>query len=136
MRFSVKMILDIPYSSFTRKTIRITAEDLDSLITEAIPERASREVERLKETVWKEIGWKHVNMKFAFHDIQIEFVFDQEKRDLATVYFSRESTGELLSYSSESIIYRGTDSLGLLEEEVAKRASEAKLTGLSGSKNC
>lgn len=132
MRFSVKMIIDIPYSSFSEKTIRITADDLDSLITKAIPQRAFREIEILKETEWKRIGWKHVNLKFSFHGIQIEFVVDQEKRSVAAVYFSDLATGEVLSQSSPSIIFIDEKSLA---EEVVKRAEEAHgaLAAITGS---
>lgn len=130
MRFSVTLILDIPYACFSRKMIRITADDLDSLITKAIPRRACREVEILKETVWKRIGWKHVNMKFCFHGIQIEFVFDQEKRSAAAVYISSVTTGKMLSHSEEKLLFQ--DEKGLAEE-VAKRAAEAGLLAPSGT---
>ena len=124
MRFSVKLILDIPYSKFFVKTIRITADDMESLITKAIPKRACRELEILKKTVWEEIGWKHVNMKFCFHDIQIETVFDQEKKNVAAVYISRITTGKVLSYSSPALLSPDESALA---REITKRAAEARL---------
>ena len=125
MRYSVQYIIDIPYALFRRRTIRVQAEDLDSLIREAIPRRACRELEVIKETIWKKIGWKHVNMKFCFHNIQIEFVFDQEKKDVAAVYFSNNRTGELLSYSDPPLKYKDINDESRLAEEVAIRADEA-----------
>ena len=53
MRFSVKLVEDIPYAKFSQKTIRLTADDRDSLITEAIPRRTYKEVIRRQATVWK-----------------------------------------------------------------------------------
>ena len=48
MRYSVKMIIDIPYSSYIQKTIRLIADDPEGLITEVIPKRACRELDILK----------------------------------------------------------------------------------------
>ena len=105
MRYSVRMILDIPYATFTQKTVRITAESLEDLFAEAIPRRACREVEVLRETEWKRLGRKHINMKFCCHGIQIEFVFDQEKKNAAAVYILDDRTGEVLSRSDPPIEY-------------------------------
>ena len=127
MRYLVKLILDIPYSSFRQGTVRIEADDIDSLITEAIPRRACKELAVLQDTVWKEIGWKHVNMKFSFHGIDLEIVFDQEKRNLATVYFCSGATGEVLSHSSSPLTFTGETDEESLAEEIAKRAAEAKV---------
>ena len=65
MRYSVKMIIDIPYSSYIQKTIRLIADDPEGLITEVIPKRACRELDILKETVWKKTGWKGLQRSFT-----------------------------------------------------------------------
>ena len=118
MRYSVRMILDIPYASFTQKTVRITAESLEDLFAEAIPQRACREVEVLRGTEWKRLGWKHVNMKFCCHGIQIEFVFDQEKKNAAAVYILDDRTGEVLSRSDPPVEYYDRQDEGRLVAEV------------------
>ena len=126
MRCSVKLVEDIPYAKFSQKTIRLTADDRDSLITEAIPRRTYKEVIRLQETVWKKIGWKHVNLKYQYHGKQIEFVIDQEKKSVAAVYISVLGTHEELSCSNPAIEFTGEKSLA---DEVTKRAKEANLLG-------
>lgn len=123
MRYSVKMIIDIPYSSYIQKTIRLIADDPEGLITEVIPKRACRELDILKETVWKKTGWKHAGIKFCFHGLKIDFISDQVKTSVAAVYISRLSTGEILSASKPSFLFEGESSLA---EEVAKRAVEAQ----------
>lgn len=130
MRYSVKLIEDIPYAKFSQKTIRLTADDLDSLITEVIPKRTYKEVVRLQETVWKKIGWKHVNLKYQYRGKQIEFVIDQEKKSVAAVYISVLGTHEELSRSNPAIEFTGEKSLA---DEVAKRAKEANLLGHVGT---
>ena len=98
MRYSVKMIIDIPYSSYIQKTIRLIADDPEGLITEVIPKRACRELDILKETVWKKTGWKHAGIKFCFHGLKIDFVSESGKPLLSILIFNC-SFNSILSFS-------------------------------------
>ena len=107
MRFSVKLILDVPYGSYSQRDIRIAADDLHSLVTEAVPKRAYRELEDFRKTS----EWSHINMKFRFHDVEIEFVFDMSKRDVAAVYFCDAKTGRPFCCSSTPVLFKGEEDI-------------------------
>ena len=106
MIFSADLILDVPYGSYRKESIQITTNDRNSLITEAIPDRAFKEFERFGEG-----EWTHVNVKFRFDDLEIEYVFDWEKTPVTTVYISRVSTWEILARSKEPIRFSGVADL-------------------------
>ena len=122
MLFSVELVIDIPYSSFSRNIIELEADGPEDLVLEAIPKRACAEFAVLRETVWKIIGWKHVNMKFGFDGTQIEIVIDQEKKSVAAVYVSNWTTGALLSQSESGVPF--TDDADIAGE-VARQAAGA-----------
>ena len=117
MMFSADLILDVPYGSYRKESIQITTNDRNSLITEAIPDRAFKEFERFGEG-----EWTHVNVKFRFDDLEIEYVFDLEKKVIATVYFSKRSTGEILSRSRTPVEFTAEEDL---KAETSERAAEA-----------
>ena len=119
MVFSADLILDVPYGSYRKESIQITTNDRNSLITEAIPDRAFKEFERFGEG-----EWTHVNVKFRFDDLEIEYVFDWEKRPIVTVYISKVSTWEILSTSKDPVPLSG---VGNLAAATAMRAEEAKI---------
>ena len=119
MIFSADLILDVPYGSYRKESIQITANDRNSFLTEAIPDRALRKFERSREG-----EWTHVNVKFRFEDLEIEYVFDWEKRPIVTVYISKADTWEILSCSKDPIPLSGVSELAA---ETAVRAEEAKI---------
>ena len=119
MIFSADLILDVPYGSYRKESIQITTNDRNSLITEAIPDRAFKEFERSREG-----EWTHVNVKFRFDDLEIEYVFDWEKRPIVTVYISKVGTWEILSSGKDPVPLSG---VGNLASETAMRAEEAKI---------
>ena len=127
MIFSADLILDVPYGSYRKESIRITADDMKCFITEAIPERAFQEFERARTG-----EWTHVNVKFRFDGLEIEYVFDWEKRPIATVYISKVSTWEILSCSKDPIPVSGVSELAA---ETAVRAEEAKVLRAEGLKS-
>ena len=60
-------------------------------------------------------------MTFCFQDLEIEYVFDMEKRVIATIYFSRRSTGEILSRSRTPVEFSVEEDL---KAETLERAAE------------
>ena len=87
------------------------------ILAEAIPEKAFREFD-----AFRKAGWEHVNVTFCFRDLEIEYVFDMEKRVIATIYFSRRSTSEILSRSRTPVEFSGEEEL---KAETSVRAAEA-----------
>lgn len=125
MIIAADLILDVPYGSYRKENIQITADDTDRLLTEAIPGRAFHEFERARTG-----EWTHVNVKFRFDDLEIEYVFDWEKTPVATVYISRVNTWEILSCSKEPIRFSDVADLAAeteIREEEAKILSEGLL---------
>ena len=111
------LIVNVPYGPYTRSSAVISAENFESLLTEAVPEKAFKEFEEIRKT-----KWKHVNIKFCFQDLEIEYVIDLEKKVIATVYFSRRSTGEILSCSKVPAEFSDEEDL---KTETSVRAAEA-----------
>lgn len=119
MEYPMDLIVNVPYGPYTRSSAVITAENFESLLTEAVPEKAFKEFEEIRKT-----KWKHVNIKFCFQDLEIEYALDLEKKIIATVYFSRRSTGEILSCSRTPVEFSGGDDL---KTETSVRAAEADI---------
>ena len=117
MEYPMDLIVNVPYGPYTRSSAVITAESFESLLTEAVPEKAFKEFEKIRKT-----KWKHVNITFCCQDLEIEYVFDLEKKVIATVYFSRRSTGEILSRSRTPVEFSGEEEL---KAETSVRAAEA-----------
>ena len=65
-----------------------------------------------------------MNIKFCFQDLELEYVIDLEKKVIATVYFSRRSTGEILSFSRIPVGFSGEEDL---KTETSVRAAEADI---------
>ena len=63
-----------------------------------------------------------MNITFCFQDLEIEYVIDLEKKVIATVYFSRRSTGEILSCSKVPAEFSDEEDL---KTETSVRAAEA-----------
>ena len=116
MEYSMDLIVNVPYGSYTEKTAVLTAESFKSLLTEAVPEKAFKEFDEFRKA-----GWEHVNVTFCFQDLEIEYVFDMEKRVIATIYFSRRSTGEILSRSRTPVEFSVEEDL---KAETLERAAE------------
>ena len=119
MSISTDLILDVPYGSYRKESIRITADDMKCFITEAIPERAFQEFQRARAG-----EWTHVNVKFRFDGLEIEYVFDWEKKPIATVYIRKVITWEILCCSKDPMPGSGVSELAA---ETAVRAEEAKV---------
>ena len=117
MEYPIDLIVNVPYGPYTRRSAVITAESFKSLLTEAVPEKAFKEFEEIRKT-----KWKHVNIKFCFQDLEIEYALDLEKKVIATVYFSRRSTGEILSRSRTPVEFSVEEDL---KAETSERAAEA-----------
>ena len=117
MEYPMDLIINVPYGPYTRSSAVITAENFESLLTEAVPEKAFKEFEEIRKT-----KWQHVNIKFCFQDLEIEYVFDMEKRVIATIYFSRRSTSEILSRSRTPVEFSVEKDL---KAETSERAAEA-----------
>ena len=117
MEYSIDLIVNVPYGPYTKDSAVLTADSLQSLLTEAIPEKAFKEFEEFRQT-----KWKHVNITFCFQDLEIEYVIDLEKKVIATVYFSRRSTGEILSCSKVPAEFSDEEDL---KTETSVRAAEA-----------
>ena len=117
MEYPMDLIINVPYGPYTRRSAVITAESFKSLLTEAVPEKAFKEFEDIRKT-----KWKHVNIKFCFQDLEIEYALDLEKKIIATVYFSRRSTGEILSRSRTPVEFSVEEDL---KAETSERAAEA-----------
>ena len=77
MEYPMDLIVNVPYGPYTRSSAVITAENFESLLTEAVPEKAFKEFEEIRKT-----KWKHVNIKFCFQDLEIEYAVDLVKRSL------------------------------------------------------
>ena len=103
MQLSAELIKDVPYGLYTQEDISLSADDLHGLITEAVPKRAYKEFEDFRKT----FEWTHINMKFRLQSLEIEFVFDVSKRDIATVYFSDAKTGRPFRCSSSPVLFTG-----------------------------
>ena len=117
MEYSIDLIVNVPYGPYTKKTAVLTAGSFQSLLTEAIPEKAFKEFDEFRKA-----GWEHVNVTFCFQDLEIEYVFDMEKRVIATIYFSRRSTSEILSRSRTPVEFSVEKDL---KAETSERAAEA-----------
>ena len=117
MEYSIDLIVNVPYGPYTKDSAVLTADSLQSLLTEAVPEKAFKEFEEIRKT-----KWQHVNIKFCFQDLEIEYVIDLEKKVIATVYFSRRSTGEILSRSRTTVEFSVEEDL---KAETSERAAEA-----------
>ena len=72
----------------------------------------------------REGEWTHVNVKFRFEGLEIEYVFDWEKRTIVTVYISKAGTWEILSAGKDPVPFSGVSELAA---ETAVRAEEAKI---------
>ena len=119
MEYPIDLIVNVPYGPYTRRSAVITAESFESLLTEAVPEKAFKEFEEIRKT-----KWKHVNIKFCFQDLEIEYAIDLEKKIIATVYFSRRSTGDILSCSRTPVEFSVEEDL---RAETSERAAETGL---------
>ena len=119
MEYSIDLIVNVPYGPYTKKSAVLTAGSFQSLLTEAIPEKAFKEFEEFRQT-----KWKHMNITFCFQDLEIEYVIDLEKKVIATVYFSRRSTGEILSRSRTPVEFSVEEDL---KAETSERAAEADI---------
>ena len=117
MEYAIDLIVNVPYGPYTQRSAVITADNFKSLLTEAVPEKAFREFEEMRKT-----KWQHVNIKFCFQDLELEYVIDLEKKVIATVYFSRRSTGEILSRSRTPVEFSVEEDL---KAETSERAAEA-----------
>ena len=117
MEYSMDLITNVPYGPYSQSSAVITAESFESLLAEAIPEKAFIEFDKFRKA-----GWEHVNVTFCFQDLELEYVFDMEKRVIATIYFSRRSTGEILSCSKVPAEFSGEEAL---KAETSVRAAEA-----------
>ena len=117
MEYSIDLIVNVPYGPYTKDSAVLTADSLQRLLTEAVPEKAFKEFEEIRKT-----KWQHVNIKFCFQDLEIEYVIDLEKKVIATVYFSRRSTGEILSCSKVPAEFSDEEDL---KTETSVRAAEA-----------
>ena len=117
MEYAIDLIVNVPYGPYTQRSAVITADNFKSLLTEAVPEKAFKEFEEIRKT-----KWQHVNIKFCFQDLELEYVIDLEKKVIATVYFSRRSTGEILSCSRTPVEFSGEEEL---KAETSVRAAEA-----------
>ena len=116
MDYPIALIVNVPYGPYAKESAVITAESFESLLSEAVPEKAFKEFEKIRKT-----KWLHVNIKFCFQDLEIEYAIDLEKKVIATVYFSRKSTGEILSCSKVPV---GFSSVEDFKAETAVRAAE------------
>ena len=117
MEYPMDLILNVPYGPYTQRSAVITADNFKSLLTEAVPEKAFKEFEKFRKT-----EWQHVNITFCCQDLEIEYVIDLEKKVIATVYFSRRSTGEILSRSRTPVEFSVEEDL---KAETSERAAEA-----------
>jgi len=117
MEYPMDLILNVPYGPYTQRSAVITADNFKSLLTEAVPEKAFKEFEKFRKT-----EWQHVNITFCCQDLEIEYVIDLEKKVIATVYFSRRSTGEILSCSKVPAEFSDEEDL---KTETSERAAEA-----------
>ena len=117
MEYPMDLILNVPYGPYTQRSAVITADNFKSLLTEAVPEKAFKEFEEFRKT-----EWQHVNITFCCQDLEIEYVIDLEKKVIATVYFSRRSTGEILSCSKVPAEFSDEEDL---KTETSVRAAEA-----------
>ena len=117
MEYSFDLIVNVPYGPYTQRSAVITADNFKSLLTEAVPEKAFKEFEEIRKT-----EWQHVNITFCCQDLEIEYVFDLEKKVIATVYFSRRSTGEILSRSRTPLEFFVEEDL---KTETSERAAES-----------
>ena len=119
MEYLMDLIVNVPYGPYTKGSSVITAENMESLLTEIIPERAFKKFKEIRKT-----KWQHVNIKFCLQDLEIEYAIDLEKKIIATVYFSRRSTGDILSCSKAPIEFSGKEDL---KAETSVRAAEADI---------
>jgi hypothetical protein len=119
MECPMDLIVNVPYGPYTKESTVITAENFESLLTEAVPEKAFKEFEEIRKT-----KWKHVNIKFCFQDLEIEYAVDLEKKIIVTVYFSRKSTGEILSCSRTPVEFSLEKDL---KAETSARFAEADI---------